>query len=90
MNKRSAHHIQARPRDFKADYERFCKVINSYRSTRLSKSNWAIHTKEPPKTVWQKLKRYIDPDDYLVILPLDAKSWTSQDSKALKWLLWRP
>jgi hypothetical protein len=42
------------------------------------------------KFVWQKLNPYIDADDYFVMLPLDRSLLTSQDWKALKWLLARP
>ena len=74
----------------KANYDDFYKVITSYRWARLSESNWAINTEEPPKAVWQKLKRCIDPDEYLVMLPLNAPLWTSQDRQALEWILARP
>jgi hypothetical protein len=75
----------------KADYGGFYKVITSYHWARLSDSNWVINTDEPPKAVWQKLKRYIDPYDYLVMLPLEEpSSWRSQDHAALKWLLSQP
>jgi hypothetical protein len=55
-----------------ADYDGFYKVITSYGWARLSQSNWTINTNEPPQAVWQKLIRHIDPNDYLVMLPLDA------------------
>jgi hypothetical protein len=62
-----------------------------HRWTRLSNSNWAISAYEPPQAVWQKLKRYIDPDEYLVMLPLEEpSSWNSQDHAAVKWLPMRP
>ena len=57
---------------------------------RLSQSNWTIKTAEPPQAVWQKLKQYIDPSDYLLMLPLDARLSSPQDGKALKWILSRP
>ena len=47
----------------------------------------AIKTNEPPQGVWQKLKQYIDPSDYRVMLPLDARAFSPQDGKALKWIL---
>ena len=74
----------------KADHEGFYKVITSYRWARLSDSNWTIKTQEPPQAVWQKLRRCIDPNDYLVMLPLDASSFSPRDAKALKWILSRP
>ena len=52
----------------KADYDGLYAVIRSYRWTRLSESNWAIIADEPAKSVWRKLNRYIDPDDYLVMM----------------------
>jgi len=73
-----------------AAYAGFCNVLKSYQSMRLSKSNWAISTEEPPKDVWQKLKRYIDPHDYVVMLPLDARLLTAQAQKILQWVLARP
>jgi hypothetical protein len=76
------------PQTSKADYDGFYKVIRSYHWGRVSESNWAINTEEPPKAVWQKLKHYTDPHDYLVMLPLEEpSSWTAQDHAALKWLL---
>ena len=73
-----------------ADYEGVCDVLKRYAGVRLSDSNWVINTGDAPKILWQKLMRYIDPNDYLVIVPLDARSWSPQDGKALKWLLSRP
>ncbi len=73
-----------------AAYEGFCNVVRGYQSIRLSKSNWAITTEEPPKAVWQKLKRYVDLDNYFVMFPLDARLLTSHDQKILHWILVRP
>ena len=73
-----------------ADYEAFCDVLKSYQAIRLSKSNWAINTEEPPRAVWQKLKRHFKPHDYVVIFPLDARLFTVQDQKILQWILARP
>ena len=84
------HITYKRPETSKADYEGFYKAINSYRYIRLSESNWAVYTDEAPTAVWQKVKRYTDPDEYLVMLPLEAPSWSSQDAKALQWILSRP
>lgn len=66
------------------------QVITSYRWTRVSDSIWAITADEQPKVVWQKLKRYIDPDDYLVMLTFKSSSWSLKDQKVLAWLLERP
>ena len=74
----------------KADHEGFYKIITSYQWTRLSQSNWTIKTKDAPQAVWQKLSHCIDPNDYLVMLPLDVRSFSPQDGKALKWILSRP
>jgi hypothetical protein len=65
------------PRTSKADYDGFYKVIISYRSRRVSNWDWTINTKEPPQAVWQKLKRCIDPNDYLLMLPLKEPSTLS-------------
>jgi hypothetical protein len=79
------------PQTSRGNFYGFYQVITSYRWARLSDSNWAITADEPPQAVWQKLKRYIDPDEYLVMLPLEEpSSWSSQDHAAVKWLLWRP
>ena len=78
------------PETSEADYDGFYNVITSYGWARLSQSTWTIRTNESPQTVWQKLKQYIDPSDYLVMMPLDARSFSSQDGKALKWILSRP
>jgi hypothetical protein len=71
-------------------YEGFRNVLKSYQSMRLSKSNWAINTDEPPKAVWQKLKCHIKPHDYFVMFPLDASLLTAQDQRILQWVLARP
>src|SRR5687768_5885460 len=65
-------HITYLPNPDNADaaYDGFSQILKSYRSIRLSQSNWAIHTAEPPKDVWQKLKRYTEPNEYLVMFPL--------------------
>ena len=73
----------------KADHDGFYNVITSYGWARLSESIWTITADEPPKAVWQKLKRYIDPDDYLVILAFKSSSWNLKDQKVLAWLLER-
>lgn len=78
------------PQTSKADYDGFYKVITSYQWARLSDSNWAINADEPAKAVWQKLKRYIDPDDYLVMLPLNPGPLSLQDERALQWLMAHP
>ena len=79
------------PERSKADYDRFCRVIKSYPWTRLSESNWVISSDESAKAVWQKVRRYIDPSDYLVMLSLEEpSSWSPQDQAALKWLLSKP
>ena len=78
------------PETSEADYDGFYKVITSYGWARLSQSNWTIKTNESPQAVWQKLKQYIDPSDYLVMLPLDARSFSPQEGKVLKWILSRP
>jgi hypothetical protein len=64
-----------------AAYAGFCNILKSYQSMRLSKSNWAINTEEPPNDVWQKLRRYIDPHDYVVMLPLNARLLTARRLK---------
>jgi hypothetical protein len=66
-----------------------CTVLKSYHYVRFSESNWAIDTEELPKNVWRKLKCYIDPNDYLVMMPIDRCLLTPQDWKTLKWLLSR-
>jgi hypothetical protein len=78
------------PQTSKANYDEFYKVITSYRWVRLSESHWTIDTEERPKAVWQKLKTHIDRYDCLVMLPLDASSLSSQDLKALQWVLRGP
>ena len=74
----------------KADYDGFYEVIRSYRWTKLSESNYAINADEPAKAIWQRLKGYIDPDDYLVMLTFKTSSWNLKDQKLLAWLLERP
>jgi hypothetical protein len=78
------------PETSKADYDGFYEVIRTYRWTKLSESNYAIAADEPAKAIWQKLKAYIDPDDYLIMLTFKASSWNLKDQKVLAWLLQRP
>jgi hypothetical protein len=73
-----------------ADYDGFYKVMTSYRCRRLSESNWTINTEQPPEAVWQKLKHYIDPNDYFLMLPLDPISFSPMDQTVLSWLAARP
>jgi hypothetical protein len=61
------------PQTSKADYQDICTVLKSYHYLSLSESNWAINTQESPKTVWQKLKRYIDPNDSCNAAPRRAE-----------------
>jgi hypothetical protein len=63
------------PETSKADYDGFYAVIRSYRWAKLSASNYAINADESAKAVWQKLKAYIDPDDYLVMLTFKSGPW---------------
>jgi hypothetical protein len=73
-----------------AAYEGFCNLLQSYQSLRLSKSNWAINTEEPPTAVWQKLKCQIKPHDHFLMFPLDASLLSAQDKRILEWILARP
>jgi hypothetical protein len=73
-----------------ADCDGFYKVITSYQCRRLSQSNWTISTEEPPQAVWQKLKLYIDPNDYFIMLPLDPSWFSAKDRTVLSWLAERP
>lgn len=71
------------PETSKADYDGFYEVIRSYRWAKLSASNYAINADESAKAVWQKLKAYIDPDDYLVMLTFKSSPWDLQIRKFL-------
>ena len=73
-----------------ADYDRFYRTITSYRSRRLSTSHWMIHTEEPSQAVWRKLKSNINPDDYLLMLPLDPSRFSPKDPTLLSWLAAEP
>jgi hypothetical protein len=74
------------PQTSKAGYDGFNKVITSYQYRRLSQSHWTINTEEAPQAVWQKLKQYIDPSDYFLMMPLDPSCFSSQDRTVLSWL----
>jgi len=69
-----------------ADYDNFYRTITSYRARRLSTSHWTIRTEEPADAVWQKLKCHINPNDYLLMLPLDPSSFSPKDQTLLSWL----
>ena len=79
-----------KPENSTADHDGFYNVMTSYCCRRLSESNWTINTEEQPEAVWQKLKGYIDPNDYFLMLPLDPSSFSSKDRTVLSWLAARP
>jgi hypothetical protein len=85
-------HITYQPHTYtdNAAYEAFCDVLKGHQSLRLSKSNWAINTDQPPKAVWQKLKHHIKTHHYVVIFPLDARLLSPKDKRILEWILARP
>jgi hypothetical protein len=74
------------PQTSKAGYDGFYKVITTYQYRRLSKSHWTIDTEESPHAVWQKLKQYIDPSDYFLMMPLDPTWFSAKDRTVLSWL----
>ena len=49
-----------------------------------------INTEESPQAVWQKLKQYIDPCDYFLMMPLDPSWFSAKDCTVLSWLAARP
>jgi hypothetical protein len=69
-----------------ADYDAFYRTMTSYRSRRLSQSHWTINTEESPQAVWQKLKHYIEPGDYFLMMPLDPIWFSAKDQTVLSWL----
>ena len=71
-------------------FDGFCQIVTNYRFRRLSESHWTINTDEPPEAVWQKMKRYIEPDDYFLMLPLDPRWLTPKDRTVLSWIAARP
>jgi hypothetical protein len=70
----------------KAGDDGFYKVMTTYQYRRLSKSHWTINTEESPQAVWQKLKGHINPNDYLLMLPLDPNRFSPKDQRLLSWL----
>jgi hypothetical protein len=74
------------PQTFKGGYDGFYKVITTYQYRRLSKSHWTINTEESPQAVWQKLKEYVDPSDYFLMMPLDPTRFSAKDRTVLGWL----
>ena len=81
---------KSNPKTSKTHYDGFTQVISSYRWVKLSESDYAITAEESAKTVWQKLKACIDPNDYLVMLIFKSGSWSLKDQKVLAWLVDRP
>jgi hypothetical protein len=45
-----------------------------------------INTEESPQAVWHKLKQYIDPGDYFLMMPLDPSWFSAKDQTLLSWL----
>ena len=68
----------------------FYKIIATYPFRRLSASHWTINTEEPPEAIWQKFKRYIQPNAYFLMLPLDPSWLTPKDRTVLGWIAGRP
>jgi hypothetical protein len=48
------------------------------------------HTEEPPEALWQKLRCHINPNDYLLMLPLDPSWYSPKDQPLLSWLAAEP
>ena len=69
-----------------ADYDAFYRTIISYPFGGLSESHWTINTEESPQVVWQKLKQYIEPGDYFLMMPLDPSWFSAKDRTVLSWL----
>lgn len=70
----------------KADYDGFYSVIKSYPWARLSESSYAIETYESPSSIYSKLERYIDNNDYVLIITLNSPYYGQHDQKVLDWL----
>lgn len=74
------------PQTSKVGYDGFYKAMTTYQYKRLSKSHWTINTEESPQAVWQKLREYIDPSDYFLMMPLDPTWFSAEDRMVLSWL----
>ena len=74
------------PQTSKVGYDGFYKAMTGYQYKRLSKSHWTINTEESPQAVWQKLREYIDPNDFFLMMPLDPTWFSAEDRMVLSWL----
>jgi hypothetical protein len=45
-----------------------------------------LRAAESPQAVWQKLKEYVDPSDYFLLMPLDPTWFSAKDRTVLGWL----
>jgi hypothetical protein len=74
------------PQTSRMSYDVFYKAMTSYQYRRLSKSHWTINTEESPQAVWQKLKEYVKPSGYFLMMPLDPTGFSAKDWTVLGWL----
>ena len=74
------------PQTSKVGYDGFYKVMTTYQYRRLSQSHWTINTEESPQAVWQKLREYIDPSEFFLMMPLDPTWFSAEDQIVLSWL----
>ncbi len=54
---------------------------------KLSESSYAIHTSETPQQVYKRLEPYLDDNDNLLVITLNAPWWGRAPQDVLDWLM---
>lgn len=68
------------------NYDGFMKVIKNYTWARLSESSYAVDTSDTPEMIYKKLEPYVDSNDYVVVITLEANWWAYHTQEILDWL----
>jgi len=68
------------------DYKDFLKTVKEYSWARLSESSYAVDTSETPKTIYEKLRPYMDENDYLMVMTLTTPYMGYNLQTVIDWL----
>ena len=63
------------------------ETIKEYPYAQLSKSSYVIETKETILTIYEKLEKHLDKDDYLYVITLTSNTRKGYaDSETIQWM----
>ena len=68
------------------DYKDFLKTIKEYDWARLSESSYAVDTFETPTTIYNKLRPFMDNNDYLMVMTLTAPYMGYNAKDVIDWI----